>query len=127
MDGTGQCLCGAVKFEALNIEKRIHACHCSMCRRWNGSPGMGCSVGAVRFYGEESIGRYPSSEWAERGFCKKCGSNLFYFQKPDRYTMSVGAFNDQPFELEKEIFCSYKPAWYDFAGDQPKHREFPDA
>ena len=126
MDGTGKCLCGAVSFKAQSIEKHIHACHCSMCRRWNGGPAMACSVGSVSFSGEENVSRYPSSDWAERGFCKQCGSNLFYFLKPDRYIMWAGAFDEQPFELGGEIFCSEKPAWYDFAGDHPRHSEMPD-
>lgn len=127
MDGTGKCLCGAVQFEARDIEKHVHACHCSMCRRWNGGPAMAASVGAVTFTGEDNIVRYTSSDWAERGFCKQCGSNLFYCLKPDRYIMGAGAFNEQPFELEGEIYCADKPGWYDFAGDHPRHDEMPDA
>ena len=127
MNGSGSCLCGSVKFEAQNIESHIHACHCSMCRKWNGGPAMAASVGSVSFEGEEYITRYSSSDWAERGFCKQCGSNLFYFLKPDRYIMWAGAFDEQAFSLDGEIFCSEKPDWYDFAGDQPRHNEMPDA
>ena len=127
MNGSGQCLCGAVKFEAKDVESHIHACHCSMCRRWNGGPALAASVGSVSFEGEENIARYGSSEWAERGFCKLCGSNLFYLLKPSRYIMGAGAFNEQNFELESEIFCAGKPAWYEFAGEHPKHDEMPDA
>jgi len=88
---------------------------------------MAIHVGSVTFEGEGNIGRYASSEWAERGFCKLCGSNLFYLLKPDRYIMSAGAFDQQPFELASEIFWSNKPDWYNFAGDHPRHDELPDA
>ena len=127
MDGTGKCLCGIVRFSAQDIETHIHACHCSMCRRWNGGPAMAASAGSVSFEGEENIIRYASSDWAERGFCKRCGSNLFYFLKPDKYIMWAGAFDEQPFSLDGEIFCSEKPTWYDFIGDHPRHKELPDA
>lgn len=127
MDGTGRCLCGAVTFEAKEIETEIHVCHCSMCRRWNGGPAMASSVGSVDFTGEENIERYPSSDWAERGFCKRCGTNLFYFLKPDQYIMSIGAFNEQPFDLAGEIYCGDKPSGYNFAGDHPRHKELPGA
>lgn len=127
MNGTGSCLCGAVSFNAKDVQNHIHVCHCSMCRKWNGSPAMAASVGSVTFNGEENIVRYSSSDWAERGFCKLCGSNLFYLLKPDRYIMWAGAFDDQFFELDGEIFCSEKPEWYDFAGDHSKHDEMPDA
>ncbi|MBL6690365.1 MAG: GFA family protein [Pseudomonadales bacterium] len=126
MNGSGQCLCGAVTFEAKDIESHVHACHCSMCRRWNDGPALAASVGSVNFSGEENITRYESSEWAERGFCNKCGSNLFYFLKPDRYIMWAGLFSDQAFELDGEIFCEDKPSWYNFAGDHPRHDQMPD-
>ncbi len=127
MDGSGQCLCGAVTFEARDVDPHIHACHCLMCRRWSGGPAMAASVGSVSFQGEENIVRYASSEWAERGFCKICGSNLFYLLKPSRYIIEAGAFNQQNFELQSEIFSSAKPGWYQFAGEHPRHDELPDA
>ena len=121
MNGSGQCLCGAVTFEAQDVESHVHACHCSMCRRWAGGPALAAEVGSVTFAGEANIERYRSSAWAERGFCKTCGSNLFYLLKPARYIMQAGLFNAQNFELEGEIFCAGKPAWYDFAGGHPRH------
>ncbi len=127
MNGTGQCLCGAVRFDARDIENHVHACHCSMCRRWNGGPAMAVAVGSVTFEGEENISRYSSSDWAERGFCRQCGSNLFYLLKPDRYMMWTGAFDEQPFHLDGEIFCADKPPWYDFAGEHPRQDGMPDA
>ena len=125
MNGTGQCLCGAVTFEAQDVESHVHACHCSMCRRWNGGPALAVAVGSVTFAGEANIRRYRSSEWAERGFCKKCGSNLFYFLIPNRYIIEAGLFNEQDFKLESEIFCAGKPTWYEFAGGHPRHDGLP--
>ena len=127
MSAKGKCLCGAITFEADEIDTHVHACHCSMCRRWSGSPALAAAVGSVTFSGEENISRYESSDWAERGFCKQCGSNLFYLLKPARYILQAGTFNEQPFELEGEIFCANKPGWYGFAGDHPRHDELPDA
>jgi hypothetical protein len=126
MNGKGRCLCGAVKFEAMEIETEIHACNCSMCRRWNGSPALASTVGSVTFTGEENIERYPSSEWAERGFCKRCGTNLFYLYKPNTYNMWIGSFDEQPFKLVGEIYCENKPNGYSFSGDHPRHKELPN-
>ena len=125
MNGTGQCLCGAVTFEAKDVESHVHACHCSMCRRWNGGPALAVAVGSVTFAGEANIRRYRSSEWAERGFCKKCGSSLCYFLIPNRYIIEAGLFNEQDFKLESEIFCAGKPTWYEFAGGHPRHDGLP--
>lgn len=126
MSSTGQCLCGAVRFEAEKVEPHVHACHCSMCQRWNGGPAFAVDVGSVSFTGEQHMSRYASSDWAERGFCSQCGSNLFYCLKPDRYIMWAGAFDDQTFDLDGEIFCADKPDWYNFAGDHPRHDAMPD-
>jgi len=74
----GQCLCGAVKFTAKNAENNIDAYHCGMCRKWGGGPLMVVNCGSeVAFEGKENISVYSSSDWAERGFCKKCGSHIF--------------------------------------------------
>lgn len=78
MQATGRCLCGAVSFVADDVAAEVHSCHCDMCRRWNGGPAFATSVGRVTFEGEENVSRYDSSAWAERGFCTRCGTNLFY-------------------------------------------------
>lgn len=123
---SGRCLCGAVRFTAEDVEYEHHACHCTMCRRWSGGSGfLGASCTGVAFTGAEQLGRYASSPWAERGFCIRCGTTLFYFLKPTTaYTISVGAFDDQaPFRLVREIFIDRKPAGYAFAGDHERWTE----
>ena len=118
----GHCLCGAVSYEAREVQKEIHSCHCSMCRRWSGGPAFAASVGSVEFSGEENIGRYDSSAWAERGFCTRCGTNLFYrLKERDQYVLWMGSFDDASiFELHGEIYVDEKPDWYDLAGDHPR-------
>ena len=118
----GKCLCGAVVFSAKNVETHHHACHCGMCRRWGSGPMLAAAVDAVSFIGEENLQRYRSSDWAERGFCKRCGSNLFYFLAPaNQYFMSVGKFDDAgAFELTREIFVDHQAAGYSFAGEHER-------
>ena len=79
----------------------------------------------VTFSKLESLARFASSDWAERGFCRACGTTLFYFLKPtQRYLMSVGAFDDpSPFRLVREIFIDRKPDGYAFAGDHERWTE----
>ena len=122
MTAIGGCLCGAVRFEADDVDTHVHGCHCSMCRNWSGGPMLACSVGSVRFTGDAHIRRYDSSAWAERGFCEVCGSNLFYrLKEGDRYILCVGAFDDESvFELVGEIYVDEKPPGYAFAGDHPR-------
>lgn len=122
MNATGKCLCGAVSFSADGVEPEVHVCHCDMCRAWSGGPLVATQVGSVRFTGEAHVIRYDSSEWGARGFCGRCGSNLFYHLKPaDQYMISLGAFDDQsPFRLAGEIFIDRKPPAYALAGDHPR-------
>lgn len=122
---TGKCLCGAVSFTAAEVEHHHHACHCGMCRRWAGSPLLAASASGVEIQGEEYITVYKSSEWAERGFCKTCGSNLFYrLSESGAYHMPVGIFDDQSaFVMKGEIFIDRKPPGYAFAGDHSRLTE----
>lgn len=116
MAQSGGCLCGAVRFTA-EAGNGIGACHCGQCRRWASGPYFALAAKSVRFEGAENLGRFRSSGWAERGFCRQCGSNLFYRMiKEDRYMMAVGAFDDQSgFELTRQVFIDEKPGYYDLA------------
>ena len=122
---TGQCLCGAVKFTAEDVETEFGVCHCVMCQRWAGGPFFSTTTGQVTFTGEEHLTRYPSSAWAERAFCSICGSNLYYrITKLDNHEMCIGAFdNKDGLIMTSEIFADAKPAGFEFAGDHPRLTE----
>ena len=76
---TGSCLCGAINVSANATPNNVGACHCGMCRRWTGGPFLAIDCGDdVSFSGAENISVFDSSQWAERGFCNKCGTHLFY-------------------------------------------------
>lgn len=117
---SGGCLCGAVRFTVEPGSREFGTCHCSMCRRW--TAGLFLSVECEdRFEIEDnsSLGVYRSSEWADRGFCKKCGTPLFYrLVGPDHYAVSLEALDDRRgFAFASEIFIEDKPPYYDFAND----------
>jgi hypothetical protein len=90
-----------------------------MCQRWAGGPFV--SVGGTPetvFEGQDAIGVYSSSDWAERGFCKRCGSSLFYRMKEcdGSYYLPVGLLDDvEGVTLVDEIFIDQKPSLYSFA------------
>lgn len=114
----GRCLCGKVKFTAKNRGNKVAACHCGMCRRWGGGPLIEVECGTeVTFTGEDNISVYDSSEWAERGFCRHCGTHLFYRLKDTQeYMMLVGLFeNQQNLIFKEQVFIDEKPDYYSFA------------
>jgi hypothetical protein len=122
----GKCLCGAVRLTAASAEPHFHACHCSMCRRWSGGgPMFATRAQGLELEGEENLERYDSSEWGQRGFCRKCGTNLFYFFKPtQQYIVSIGAFDEAgTFSLAGEIYIDSKPASYALAGEHERLTE----
>ena len=79
---TGGCFCGAVRFTFELPSKWCAHCHCSMCRRVHGAgyvTWVGFEEGRFRLdHGEDSLTWFASSEAAQRGFCKACGSSMFF-------------------------------------------------
>lgn len=117
---TGHCLCKTIQYEAQVEKAEFHACHCGMCRRWSGGVNMSFNAGtAVKFKGEESIGIFSSSDWGERGFCKNCGTSLFFRMKGngDHY-MCAGSLSDEydvgRMHFATEIYIDKKPNSYEF-------------
>lgn len=82
---------------------------------------MGVSSSSFELSGDEHLTSYASSDWAERAFCKKCGSNLWYrFVPGDHHSFAAGLFNlGDNAEIEQQIFVEEKPEFYDFAQDTP--------
>ncbi len=114
----GTCLCGAVRVVARTKNNSIGACHCTMCRKWGGGPlfASECETD-VAFEGTEYISTFNSSDWAERGFCQKCGTHLFYrLKQQGHYAIPVGFFDDgDQWKLAEQIFIDQKPSFYSFA------------
>ena len=78
----GSCFCGAIAFTAKLPSKWCAHCHCSMCRKTHGAgyvTWVGFESDQVKItHGEEQLSWFDSSAGAQRGFCKKCGSSLFF-------------------------------------------------
>ena len=116
----GECLCGAVQFTAPE-SKEIGACHCGYCRRWGGGPMLAVHCGAeVQFAGTEHIGVYASSDWAERAFCTRCGTHLYYkLLATGEYFVPAGTFDSDDLVLASQIYVDKKPPYYEFANKTP--------
>ena len=139
MELQGHCLCGKVRVSIPELSEEITVCHCHMCQKFFG--GLFLSLAGVlpqdvEINGEEQIQRYLSSEWAERGFCKQCGSSLFYHSlADDEYYFPAGLFAEiDQAKLTTEIFYDQKPAFFHFKEPTEKLTEeaflqklFPDS
>lgn len=116
---TGSCLCGAVAYEAQNLRDVI-GCHCKQCRKQTGSYMTATAAQNVDFRLTKSEGLkwYRSSATAERGFCKECGSVLFWRgEGKDYIAITAGSLDGKTdLKLEGHIFCDDAGDYYEIAG-----------
>ena len=128
---TGGCLCGAVRFTLNDTPTEYGACHCGMCRKFSGGIELGIQVmpGGITWDADEDLATYSSSEWAERGFCRKCGSSLFWrLTAPGpmqgMLSLSVGALDSMDgLEFNTEVYIDHKPDSHAFAGERNRMTE----
>ncbi|KPP96270.1 GFA family protein [Erythrobacter sp. HL-111] len=118
----GRCLCGAVGITLERPQRGIEVCHCTMCRQWTGSIYAGIEGEDFTVTGGEHVTAYRSSNWAERAFCSRCGSCLWYrFLPTGNRTFLAGLFDLPPgLAIKQQIFIDEKPDWFDIAQDSPK-------
>ena len=128
---SGSCLCGAVTFEVEGELPPPDACHCTMCRRWSGHYWASTDLprDRVTVHGMDNVTWYQSSEKVRRGFCRTCGSVLFFDPPARDWTaIAMGAFA-QPTgtRLGKHIFVADKGDYYDIADGLPQESTWPGA
>lgn len=118
----GRCLCGAVTIVLEKPAHEVEICQCDMCRRWGSSFYAAQCGDNPRVSGDDTITIYRSSEWAERAFCSRCGSNLWYrFLPTGNRSFSAGLFDEAvKHRIEKEIFVDECAEWSRIEGDHPK-------
>ncbi|WP_083957747.1 GFA family protein [Tateyamaria omphalii] len=113
----GGCLCGAVRFVARNVPSTFGICHCEACRRWTGSALFEVSVKTddLNWTGTEHIATRQTSDWAERAWCRECGTALYFRQTKEGEwfggtDLPLGLFDDpNGFTLTHEIFVDHAP------------------
>ena len=80
LEMSGGCQCGAVRYHITAIRDDAHICHCRMCQKAAGSyfaPLAGVPHEAFEWT-RGTPGTFLSSDPVERGFCRDCGTPLFY-------------------------------------------------
>ena len=117
---TGSCLCGGVSFHITGPLRPIIACHCTQCRKQTGHYGAftECEDAGLHFDKQSTLAWYRASDKAQRGFCKNCGSVLFW-KADGRNSTSISAGSiDGPtgLELAGHIYCASAGDYYPIAG-----------
>lgn len=130
MSATGQCLCGAIKYEIDNPPQMMGVCHCKNCQRQAGSAfstlaGVPVSEfrltqGELKLY-EDSDTR--SGGTVERYFCGNCGSPV-YSAVPayaDQVFLKTGTLDDTSnFAPQFHAWCSTKQSWVELEEGIPQ-------
>jgi hypothetical protein len=101
---TGGCQCGAVRYALYAAPTRPSICHCRMCQKAFGNyfaPLAGVKRQDLAWTrGGPAI--FRSSEAAERGFCRDCGTPLtFAYVERNRISVSIGSL-DEPARVTPE-------------------------
>lgn len=119
----GSCLCGAVHWRVTGPLRSIIACHCHQCRKTSGHFAAMTSTPHDRFelIRDDGLAWYQSSAEARRGFCRTCGSSLFWQPTAEaRIAIAAGTI-DGPTGLAvaRHIYCADKGDYYDLPADIP--------
>jgi hypothetical protein len=129
---TGGCLCGGVRYVVHGKLRDVIACHCSQCRRTSGHYVAATSTPSelLSLTSSTTLVWYASSEQAERGFCSRCGGNLFWRptrQTPARISIMAGTL-DAPTHLQitQHIFVADKSDYYRLDDGAPQFAAWPD-
>ena len=120
----GACLCGAVRFTAHGPLRGVVYCHCSQCRKQTGHHYAATNVADrnIEIKGTGDITWYRASEKARRGFCRICGSALFWkHDELDTISVMAGAF-EKPTGLKADahIFVADKGDYYGIGDGLPQ-------
>jgi hypothetical protein len=113
----GTCLCGAVAYRAQGPLYATSHCFCSQCQRQHGIAGSYGNVAAVGFTitrGADRITYYVKSPKGRCGFCRTCGSMLFWrgTDTPERVAITLGTIEPAwTGEVEREWFADQKQTW----------------
>lgn len=128
----GSCLCNSVQYEIHGELGPIVMCHCSRCRKANGSAfATNAPVNTADFHlihGQDALAEYQSSPGVFRAFCGKCGSPLYSRRPamPELLRLRIGTL-DTPIEGRPtaHIFVGSKAEWCEILDELPQYPERP--
>ena len=123
----GGCLCGAVRYAVSGALRPIVMCHCRQCGRITGHIMAATAARHADFQllAEESLAWYDSSAEARRGFCKRCGSTLFWLGAGRDYlSIAAGSLDDtRGLKIACHIFTADKGSYYEITDAAPQLRD----
>lgn len=118
---SGGCFCGAVRYEVMGPLRDVVNCHCSQCAKFNGNFGAHSKAlkSKIIITKDEDLSWYKISDTARRGFCRECGSGLFWDHIEQDTLGIVAGSLDSPTNLRTigHIFVEDKSDFYEITDD----------
>ncbi|MFJ5487734.1 GFA family protein [Hansschlegelia beijingensis] len=128
MSQSGGCLCGGVRYLIKGPLGAPVACHCEQCARTSGAFAAmaACRTEDLTIQDSGTLAWFQSSETVRRGFCGRCGGNLFWTTEPEDQTYVTAGTLDRPtgLRLAQHIFVASKSDYYDLTDGLPQKPEW---
>ncbi|MEM7271009.1 MAG: GFA family protein [Pseudomonadota bacterium] len=109
---TGSCLCSGVAYEVTGPLREVIGCHCEQCRKTSGHhvAATRAAKSDFRLTRDETLTWYVSSDMARRGFCNRCGGNLFWERTEGEHISIMAGTLNLPTNLpfKRHIFVEDK-------------------
>ncbi|SNS54392.1 Uncharacterized conserved protein [Sphingopyxis indica] len=114
---SGGCQCGAVRYHASAMLDTSHICHCRMCQKAAGNY-FAALVGIPRdalTWTRGTPAVFKSSDPVERGFCRDCGTPLYYDYLESRHlSVTTGSLDDPArFPPKMQFGVEGRMPWFD--------------
>lgn len=130
MTTTGQCHCGAIRYEVSGEPIHHALCHCTDCRRSSGAPAVAWALFPredMTISGETK--EYASSDHGRRHFCPGCGTGLFYTSDtvfPGKIDVQSATLDDpDAFPVTAQIQTAERIGWMERAHELPQFERYP--
>ena len=124
----GGCLCGAVRFYIAGPIHNVVYCHCSRCRKAQGSAfAANGIVDADDFEltkGAQNLTTYESMPGKTKHFCRICGSPILSKNRADIKVVRVRLGTIESEIVERpiaHIFATSKASWEEITDDLPQY------
>ncbi len=127
---SGKCLCGNFETTVEGSFGDVRYCHCSQCRRGNGSAfSANARIDQSQWTLEgprDEITEFEHKPGMFKAFCSKCGSPLYArsSQDPKDIRVRLGGFEGNlDVAITGHVWTSSKSTWYAIEDSIPRYLE----
>jgi len=123
MTSRAHCECKGIDLQINGPTRPVINCHCGQCLRTHGHYAAYTNVAKadLTFLSDTTLTWYRSSDFAQRGFCNRCGASVFWSKDNDDFiSVSAGMFiNPTGLETSEHIFVDSKSDYYQISDSLP--------